>query len=439
VTNADGTTTVPAICATNPDYRPDYADKNDKSHHTATKETAELWHSRLGHPSYTTMANLLKHKAATGVHIKPEDCTQAGTHICPTCAVSKSTKQPFKPSDTDYTEPLQLISSDVCGPMRTTSLGGNNYFLTVVDHATDYSIVQALKTKDQAPSAIKSTIEWLETQTDRKVKAIRTDNGKEYVNKALDDYLKSKGIHHEGTIPYSPQMNGKAERLNRTLLDKARSLLHNTTLPKYMWSDAVVTANYLRNRTPTSSSHKTPYERMWNKTPDLQHLRAFGATAYAHIPKEKRASKFDPRAHTGIMVGYALQSKGWRVYLPQQRTVLETRDCIFDEATIFNKPLSSTAQAQAQAAPTIDWDMELTPIDLSADTRAPDPQPASQPASPTQPAQPPPQPAQPPQPAHPPPQPAPQSSQPPPQPAIPPTTSQTATQPPKNCHFDFSS
>jgi len=247
-------------------------------------------------------------------------------------------------------------------------------------------MVCPLKTKDQASTAIKNSIEWLETQTNRKVKSILTDNGSEYVNKELETYLSNKGIQHGTTIPYSPQMNGKAERLNRTLLDKARSLLLASNLPPSLWLEAIFTANYLRNRTPTSSSNKTPYERMWNKTPDLKHLRTFGATAYPHIPKEKRTSKFGPRAHIGYMVGYSLQSKGWRIYLPQQRAILESRDCVFDEST--HKPaITPQPTPQAQEPPT-DWIKELTPVcdplTISLATTTTPPQPAT-PPSPTAP------------------------------------------------------
>jgi hypothetical protein len=142
----NSTTFVRTMCAVNQHPVP-YA--------ATSKETAELWHARLGHPSYDTMSKMVKNQAVSGINIKPEDCTKAGTHTCTTCATAKATRQPFKQSEMTYTEPLQLVSSDVCDPLPTTSLGGSRYFITLVDHATDFSIVSTLKTKDQVPDAIK--------------------------------------------------------------------------------------------------------------------------------------------------------------------------------------------------------------------------------------------------------------------------------------------
>jgi outer membrane biosynthesis protein TonB len=161
---------------------------------------------------------------------------------------------------------------------------------------------------------------------------------------------------------------------------------------------------------------------------DTKHLRAFGATAYAHIPKEKRTSKFAPRAYTGIMIGYSLQSKGWRVYLPGQRTILETGDCIFDESTIANKtkltPVQAQVQVQAQEqeAPT-DWALELTPIQLSLPSSGTHPTPAPNTPAPA------PAPTPAPTPAPQPPQPTPQPTPAPPQSATPPANPQTAAPP----------
>eukprot|EP00877_Chromochloris_zofingiensis_P012359 jgi/Chrzof1/7377/Cz02g21170.t1 len=90
----------------------------------------------------------------------------------------------------------------------------------------------------------------LEKQSNNQVKGVRTDNGGEYVNNVMNSYYSSKGIIAQHTVPYSPQQNGKAERLNRTLPDKARSMLADARLPSQLWGEAVVTANYLRNRSP---------------------------------------------------------------------------------------------------------------------------------------------------------------------------------------------
>src|SRR5690606_23480010 len=106
------------------------------------------------------------------------------------------------------------------------------------------------------------------------------------------------------TIEYCPQQNGVAERMNRILIEKARSMLHDAKLPLYCWAEAVNTACYVKNRCPTRAvQDSTPYELWTGKTPDLSHLRIFGSIAYMHIPKEKRR-KLDAKSKKCIFVGY---------------------------------------------------------------------------------------------------------------------------------------
>ena len=101
--------------------------------------------------------------------------------------------------------------------------------------------------------------------------------------------MKSKGIHHELTVPHSPEQNRVAERINRTLMETARSMMAHAGLPDCYWAEAVATAVYLRNRAPTTAFNKkiTPYERWYRRKPNLNHLKVFGCMAYAHIPDVK--------------------------------------------------------------------------------------------------------------------------------------------------------
>lgn len=86
-----------------------------------------------------------------------------------------------------------------------------------------------------------------------KISRFRGDNGREYLSTEMKDYFEQRGIQYECTIRYSPQQNGVSERLNRTILDKARCILLNCNLGKIFWSDAVQVAVYLINRSPTTA------------------------------------------------------------------------------------------------------------------------------------------------------------------------------------------
>ena len=86
-----------------------------------------------------------------------------------------------------------------------------------------------------------------------KVKVLRTDNGGEYTSKEFEQYLKKQGTQHELTVPKTPQQNGVAELTNRTLLETIRSMLADSEFPKQFWAEALSTATYLRNRSPTKA------------------------------------------------------------------------------------------------------------------------------------------------------------------------------------------
>ena len=117
-------------------------------------------------------------------------------------------------------------------------------------------------------------------QAGQQLKLVRTDRGSEYLNAPLMDFFKSKGIIHGTTAAYTPQQNGAAERLNRTLMERVRAMLHGAQLDVDMWAEAAVTANFIRNRTPLSGRTKTQWELFYNSKPDISHMRVFGSRAY---------------------------------------------------------------------------------------------------------------------------------------------------------------
>ena len=114
-----------------------------------------------------------------------------------------------------------------------------------------------------------------------------TDNGGEYLSSAFQNYLKEKGIRHELTMPHSPQQNGVSERMNRTQVESARSMIAHAGLSNIFLAEA---AAYVRNRLPTVAlkERETPYERWYGRKPDVSHFRVFGCIAYAHVPDCER-------------------------------------------------------------------------------------------------------------------------------------------------------
>eukprot|EP00253_Pinus_taeda_P033931 PITA_33931 len=153
-----------------------------------------------------------------------------------------------------------------------------------------------LKRKSDVFTVFKQFRALVENITGRTIKCLRTDNGGEFTSKEFENYCKDAGIERHKTIVYTPQQNGVAERMNRTLLERARSMLSNAGLQKELWIEAVATACYVINRSPsTAIGCKIPQE-VWKGHPcDYSKLRVFGCDAYALVPKHQR-TKLDPKS-----------------------------------------------------------------------------------------------------------------------------------------------
>ena len=142
-----------------------------------------------------------------------------------------------------------------------------------------------------------------ETQRDVRFKCVRSGNGGEYVNHALEELYKNKGIVHQTTVPYHPEQNGAAERLNRTLMERTRAMLQQAALPDGLWAEAAVTASFLRCRSPVQGKTATPYELFFGKKPDVSMFRVFESKAYVLVPAQKR-NKLQSHRVEGRLCGY---------------------------------------------------------------------------------------------------------------------------------------
>ena len=215
-----------------------------------------------------------------------------------------------------------LLSSyiRICVKMGQKSLGGAEYFLTLLDDKTCDTWVYPLKTKDQAFDCFKEWQAEVENRTGRRVNS-----------RKFQDHLKTCGIRHELTIPKTPEQNGAAERLNRTLVEKTRAMLLDAKLPQSYWAEAIATANYLRNRSPTSAiDGMTPHQAWYGRKPGAEHLRVFGCAAYTHMPKDEQG-KLDSKTKLCILLGYGSVQKGYRLIDPVTRKILHSRNVKFNE------------------------------------------------------------------------------------------------------------
>ncbi|UYV76125.1 hypothetical protein LAZ67_13002672 [Cordylochernes scorpioides] len=253
--------------------------------------------------------------------------------LCEACIYGKQNRKVFHASTSpNSTYPGELIYSDVCGPMSKRSPGGSLYFVSFKDDFSRFRVAYFIRHKSDVLEKFKEFVKRVRTETGNKIKRFRTDNGTEFLNKNFSDYLKSLGIVHELTAPYTPEQNGIAERDNRTIVESARCLLHGRKMPLELWAEAVNTAVYLLNRCTTKVlGNTTPYEIWYKRKPSILHLKTFGCNAYVHIPKDNR-KKLDKKSIRTFFVGYTETNKNYRMWDPIARKIIISRDVIFTEA-----------------------------------------------------------------------------------------------------------
>jgi hypothetical protein len=183
----------------------------------------------------------------------------------------------------------------------------------------------------------------IKTQYNASVKVLRTDNGTEYVNKEFDEYLSSFAIIHQTTCPGTSEQNGLAERKNRHLLEVTRCLMMEMNVPKFLWTEAVMTAAYLINRMPSRMlDYKTPIECLKGETSYVVPPKVFGCVCFV---KDYRPSmgKLDSRALKCVFVGYSGKQKGYKCWCPSERRMFVSMDVVFREnEPYYGEPVDLT-------------------------------------------------------------------------------------------------
>ena len=299
--------------------------------------TADLWHLRLGHINQQR----LKQIQVASKGIRPFD--EKEISLCKSCMEGKQHKLQFpKKGARRATEILELVHSDICGPMQVATHTGYLYFITFIDDYTRFCTIYLIKHKSEAFAKFQQYKSYVEKQTQQSIKILRSDQGGEYLSAEFENFLQHHGIKRETTSAYTPQQNGVSERKNRTLVGAVLSMLSYAKLPKIFWGEALYTANYLQNRSPTKALpiNKTPFELWYGYQPNLSYLKVFGCKAHVFIPKEQRR-KLDSHSFEAIFLGYSEEVKAYRLMNINTRKLIISRDVVFDEVININSPNNS--------------------------------------------------------------------------------------------------
>ena len=295
--------------------------KNANSAYIVEYDSLFLWHLRLSHIGFSTMKRVVKCGMIA--------CNIKNYGKCETCVKAKMIKKPF-PSVERSSNLLDLIHSDLCELNGVLTRGGKMYFLTFIDDFSRYTYVFLLKHKDETFDAFKLYKLEVENQLNKKIKVLRSDRGGEYFSNEFNTFCEENGIIHECTAPYTPQHNGVAERKNRTYLEMINSMLVFSKLNFNLWGEALLTACHILNRIPMKKNEISPYELWKGRKPNIGYFKVWGCLAYCK-KNEPNRTKLGSRAIKCAFVGYANNSKAYRLLDLESNIVIESREVEFFE------------------------------------------------------------------------------------------------------------
>ncbi|KAL3834104.1 hypothetical protein ACJIZ3_008840 [Penstemon smallii] len=287
---------------------------------TSAENLMMMWHRKLGHMSERGLKILAEQELLPGLK-------NVSLSFCEHCVTSKKHKLKFNNSNIRSKAILELIHSDVW-QAPVMSLGGARYYVSFIDDYSRRCWVYPIKKKSDVFSVFKTFKARVKLESEKKIKCMRTDNGGEYTSNEFDNFCQQEGIKRQFTVAYTPQQNGVAERMDRTLLERTRAMLRTAGIAKSFWAEAVNTACYVIIRSPsTAIDLKTPME-MWTGTPtDYSHLHTFGSPVYLMYNAQER-SKLDKKSRRCIFLGYADGVKGYRLWDPTAHKAIISKNLV---------------------------------------------------------------------------------------------------------------
>nr|GEX73304.1 hypothetical protein [Tanacetum cinerariifolium] len=268
------------------------------------------WHRRMGYVNYKNMNRLAKGKLIRGLPPK----LFKNDHTCVACCKGKQHKASYKAINavSSISEPLQLLHMDLFGPTSIRSIDHKYYCFVITNDYSRFCWVFFLERKDVTYPILKDFINLVENQLNKKIKAIRCDNGTEFKNAHMIELCGSKGINREYSNARTPQQNRVTERKNRTLIEAARTMLADYKLPTIFWTEAVRTACYVFNRVSVTRPHnKSPYALLTGNIPSVSHFKPFGCHVTI-LNTSDHLGMFDRKADEGYIVGYSVNTLGYK-------------------------------------------------------------------------------------------------------------------------------
>src|SRR6266540_2513774 len=256
-----------------------------------------LWHRQLAHVGMRNLAKLQKGEHILGL----TNVVFEKDKVCGACQAGKQHGVPHPSKNIVFTtRPLELLHMDLFGPVAYISIGGNKYGFVIVNDYSRFSWVFFLQDKSEVQETFKKFARRAQNEFEVKIKRIRSDNGIEFKNTTIEEFLDEEGIKHDFSTPYTPQQNGVVERKNRTLIEAARTMLDEYKTSDQFWAEAINTACHAINR------------------------------LYLH--KILKSSKFAPKVDEGFILGYGSNAHAYHVFNKTSGCVEIVKDVTFDES-----------------------------------------------------------------------------------------------------------
>ena len=278
----------------------------------------ETWHARFGHADRRAIKRMADKNMVRGLSLQVKKYGKE----CEACISGTMTNGPMKSKSYVTDVPGTIVHSDVA-EMNLMSLGSAKYFVTFVDEASGHVRVMHLKSKGDAGYHLRKYVKWVERQTGNRVKKIVIDGGKEYISEA--ETLELEGVEIDKSARYTPQENGRAERMNRTLKNSIRAMLINSGAPANYWAECLYAAADARNSLVRAGCTKCPLELLTGVKPTVEHLRTFGCRVWVRIPDKIRKT-LEPKARKAVLLRCLSYGK-YRVMMEGTRTVQISRHC----------------------------------------------------------------------------------------------------------------
>ncbi|PRQ17740.1 putative RNA-directed DNA polymerase [Rosa chinensis] len=294
---------------------------------TVSEDNTHLWHCRYGHLSFKGLKTLQYRNMVKGL---PD--FKMPSKLCKDCMVGKQHRESIpKKSMWRASHRLQLIHSDICGPIKPLSNNRKRYLISFIDDYSRKTWVYFLNEKSQAFTTFKSFKCLVEKETGDYIQCLRTDRGGEFTSQEFNTFCSTHGISRQLTAAYTPQQNGVAERKNRTIMNMVRSMLSEKQVPKVFWPEAVNWSIHILNRSPTLAVKDMTPEEAWSGIkPVVHYFKVFGCIAHVHIPEAKR-KKLDNKSYKCVLLGVSEESKAYRLYDPISERIVVSRDVVFEE------------------------------------------------------------------------------------------------------------